>query len=95
MTDELDYDDLEEMHAALRDHLSASDVVSLAESDQAIACEAIANLFAVFRTTAEALGATALALRRQPTLAERLAQGLDGLPRSSRGLSATSLGGAE
>jgi hypothetical protein len=62
---EPEYEDIEEMHAALRDHLRATDITSDTET--------IATLFSVVRYTAEALGGMALVLRRHPSSAERIA----------------------
>ncbi len=77
--DELEYEDLEETFSALRDYLLASDVVAVAESDQADACEVIASLFAVVRHAALSMRGFALVLRRQPATAEGMARGLDEL----------------
>jgi hypothetical protein len=75
--DELDYDEFEETLAALRDHLRASDLVSVAEANPDEAREAIASLLAVIRHAAETMGTLALVLRGQPALRERVARGLD------------------
>jgi hypothetical protein len=79
VTPEFDYDEFEETLAELRDHLRASDVVSLVEHDQDAALELIAGLFAVARHLSEAMGRLALMLRRIPTSAERIADQLDEL----------------
>jgi hypothetical protein len=62
--DELDYDEVEETFAALRDHLRASDLVSLAEVSPEDARGAIASLLAVIRHAADSMGMEALLLRR-------------------------------
>jgi hypothetical protein len=74
--DELDYDELEELHAELHDYLLASDLVGLAERDPDEASETIARLFAVIRHVAGAVGGAALVLRRQPMLIDRVARDL-------------------
>lgn len=83
MSDEcFDYDEFEETLADLRDHLLASDIVSLVEYDQAAALEAVASLFSVVRHASEAMGRLSLVLRRQPMALERIADHLEAMARS-------------
>jgi hypothetical protein len=73
----IDYDELGEMHAELRDHLLASDLVALAEHDQDGAREVTANLVRVIRHAADSMRRAALVIRRSPQSAHRVADGLD------------------
>jgi hypothetical protein len=77
--DLIDQDELEEMHAALRDHLRASDLVEAVEWDRTEAREVIADLLAVVRHHVDAMHRLALALRHQPTMADRVAGHLEEL----------------
>jgi hypothetical protein len=71
--DDLDLDDLEEMHAAVREHLVATDLAGY----PAAARETIAGLLAVTRYASDAMRRTALVLRRQPAMTEQAANALD------------------
>jgi hypothetical protein len=77
--DAFDYDEPEEMHTELREHLLASDVVLLAAHDQGEATEAVVGLLRVVRHTSAALRGIALALRRVPTTVEVTADRLEEL----------------
>jgi hypothetical protein len=74
--DPLDYHDVEEMHAELRDHLMATDLMA---SDPDTARDAVANLFGLIRFASESTQQIAMALRWKPANAESAADGLDAL----------------
>ena len=71
-----DFDDVEEMHAELRDHLMATDLMA---ADPDTARDAVANLFGLIRFATESTERIAMALRWQPANAEGAADGLDAL----------------
>jgi hypothetical protein len=74
--DPLDYDDVEEMHAELRDHLMATDLMA---ADPDTARDAVANLFGLIRFARESTQQIAMSLRWKPANAESAADGLDAL----------------
>ena len=74
--DPLDYDDVQEMHAELRDHLMATDLMA---ADPDTARDAVANLFGLIRLATESTQQIAMALRWKPANAESAADGLDAL----------------
>ena len=74
--DRPDYEDVEQMHAELRDHLMATDLMS---ADPDAARDAVANLFGLIRFASESTQQIAMALRWKPANAESAADGLDAL----------------
>jgi hypothetical protein len=74
--DPLNYDDVAAMHAELRDHLMATDLMA---ADPVAARDAVANLFGLIRFATESTQDIAMALRWKPGNAASAADGLDAL----------------
>jgi hypothetical protein len=73
--EEPEYEDIEQMFAEMRDHMTASHIVSVAEDGELEAL--LASSFSFDRDTAELLRRLALVLRRIPESREHIADHLD------------------
>jgi hypothetical protein len=73
--DEPEYEELEEMHAALRDHMVADHILRVTDDQEQR--ELLSSLFAQNRVLAETLRSFAMVLRRVPATAEGIADSLE------------------